>query len=820
MSSAGATARFGMRSARRRSGRIVATVMAVGAATALAVAAFGLAAQLEQLVGTASPTTAAQDLLPDGTVVVTAGTPGSTEPTAISTELVERAAAVEGVLDASGSYEQPIGVRIPRGSQDERPPMLRGLVFSSQWEPSRWMVVRGDAPTATTTPTSEGPALPVAMDLAGLVTAQADVGDTIRLQTPTGGVRAVVVAEVSTVPASNVDGAGGGRGEPEPAPALADAHVVVERDALAQLLGAQGRVDRITVTPVPGLGVDELTDRLSEVLPADLLLRSAADPDVAEARAVSAVSDGIVTVTWAVALVAALVAALLVANTLSIVAAQRSFEVALARCIGMSRQQVIGSFLVEATVIGTAAALLGLLLGLPLALLGARVLHPDTRSELLLTTPMVVTAVVVGLVVTLLAAVVPAWRTSRVAPVAALDAGRARRSGRSVLLAGVLPALALVRRGATGPLLRMAAGEPGRDPRRASAVVATLFVSLVLVGAVLTVSASVRTSISEQYVNRSDADLYLRRRGVVRVDAQALEARLGAADRAGYVDLSRVEGSLRGPDGVEPIVRSASLSEVPGLFDLDLVSPGDPQGGALLSSSTAASLGVEVGDDITLRSTSGRDATVGVRGIYRNSALVGPALVDRTVVRGVDAEGTFEFAAIDLDEGTSATRARRWIDRNIGGFNRLGVDTPRGFAATDSDIAETVTRLVLVLLTGTLALGAIGAANNVGLSVVERQRELSMLRAIGATRRQLRRLVTVEAALLCGLVGIVAAGIGAGAGVMVLRLAPEQLATATTVPWAGLAIIVAVSIGLGVLAAAVPAHVAARRPPLEGLDGG
>jgi hypothetical protein len=273
--------------------------------------------------------------------------------------------------------------------------MLRGLVFSSQWEPSRWMVVRGDAPTATTTPTSEGPALPVAMDLAGLVTAQADVGDTIRLQTPTGGVRAVVVAEVSTVPASNVDGAGGGRGEPEPAPALADAHVVVERDALAQLLGAQGRVDRITVTPVPGLGVDELTDRLFEVLPADLLLRSAADPDVAEARAVSAVSDGIVTVTWAVALVAALVAALLVANTLSIVAAQRSFEVALARCIGMSRQQVIGSFLVEATVIGTAAALLGLLLGLPLALLGA-VPAPRQCSELLLTTPMVVTAVSSG----------------------------------------------------------------------------------------------------------------------------------------------------------------------------------------------------------------------------------------------------------------------------------------------------------------------------------------------------------------------------------------------------------------------------------------
>lgn len=834
MSSAGATARFGIRSARRRSGRIVATVLAVGVATALAVAAFGLAAQLDRLVGTTSATTV-EDLLPEGAVVVTAGTPGATEPTAISAELVDRAAAVDGVLDASGSYEQPIGVRIERGSQDERPPMLRGLVFSSEWDPARWQLLRGVAPTA---PIAAGDAIPVAMDVAGLATAQADVGETIRLQTPTGGVDAVVVAEVATAATPSADGRTNGDDPTTAATAaLADAHVVVDPDVLGALLGAQGRVDRITVTPVPGVGVDELTGRLAEVLPDDLRLRSAADPEVAEARAVSAVSDGIVTVTWVVAVVAALVAALLVANTLSIVAAQRSLEVALARCIGMSRRQVVGSFLVEAAVIGASAATIGLLLGLPLSLLAARVLHPDTRSELLLTTPMLVTAVVVGLGVTMVAAAVPAWRVARVAPISALDAGRARRGGRSVLLLAVLPVLALVRRLSRGPVLRMAAGQPGRDPRRASAIVGTLFVSLVLVGAVLTVSTSVRNSIDEQYVSSSDADLYLRRRGVVRVDAGSLEARLGAEGRSGYVDLSRVEGTLRGPDGVEPVVRSAELSEVPALFDLELSDGAGPQGGAalrngsatsgrpdlaggaLLSSPTARTLGVGPGDLITLRSTSGSDVEVEVRGTYRSSAVVGPALVDRTVVRGVDAEGTFELAAIALDEGAPVDEVRRWIDRSIGGFNRLGVDTPEGFAATDTDIAETVTRLVLVLLTGTLALGAVGAANNIALSVAERARELSMLRAVGAARRQVRRLVTIEAALLCGLVGSVAAALGAAAGVAALRLSPDQLATSTRVPWAALVAVVALAVVLGALAAAVPARAAARRPPLEGLDG-
>jgi putative ABC transport system permease protein len=817
MSSVGATARFGLRSARRRSGGIAATVVAVGVATALAVAAFGLAAQLERLVGSTTPAAAMQDLLPDGTVVVTAGTPGSTEPTAISDELVQRASAVSGVLDAAGSYEQPIGVRIPRGSQDERPPMLRGLLFSSEWDPTRWTVLRGDAPVGPAVVTDDGPLLAVAMDRGGLVTAQADVGDTVRLQTPTGGVRAVVVAEVATVPVSAADGSTGSVDTSGGTPTVADAHVVVDRESLAALLGAQGRVDRITVTPVPGVGVEQLTARLTETLPGDLVIRSAADPEVAEARAVSAVSNGIVVVTWVVAFVAALVAALLVANTLSIVAARRSLEVALARCIGMSRRQVIGSFLTEGMLIGVAATVIGLAVGTPLSVLGARVLNPGTRPAAMLTSPMVATAIIVGLGVTLLAAIIPTWRVSRVAPISALDVGRARRGGRSALLLVVLPALTAVRRLASGPVLRMAAGEPARDPRRASAVVATLFVSLLLVGTVLTVSTSVQTSIREQYTSRSDADLFLRRRGVVRVDARSLEARLGAEGRAGYVDLSRVEGSLRGPGGVEPIVRSAALSELSGLFDLDLLDETDPEGTVLLSTTTADTLGVEVGDVVTLRSTSGADTELRVRGIHRNSAAVGPAVIEHAVARDAGAEGSFELAAIALQEGASVDGARRWIDRNIGGFNRLGVDTPDGFAQTDTDIAETVTRLLLVLLGGTLALGAVGAANNVALSVADRRRELSMLRAIGAGRRQVRRLVTVEAAMLCGLVGTVAAALGAGLGVVLLRMAPDGLATSASVPLAGLAAVVVVSVVLGALAAFLPAHLAARRPPLEGL---
>ncbi len=858
MSSIGAAARFGLRSARRRSGRIAATVVAVGLATALAVAAFGLSAQLQRLVGSTGVEMSIGALLPDGTVVITAGTPGATEPTAISEELVDRAGATEGVLDAAGTYEQPIAVRIARGTQDDRPPALRGLVFSAEWNPTRWTVLDG-APTFDVAspdevratgrgggPGADGP-LGVALDAGGLATAAASVGEPIRLQTPTGGVDAVVVALVEQT-APGVDGRSPSEGSAPPT--VADAHIVMPRADLARILGAQGRVDRITVTPRPGVGTEELVRRLRAVLPKDLELRSAADPTVEQARAVAAVSDGIVTLTTAVAVVAALVAALLVANTMSIVAAQRRIEVALARCIGMSRPQVMGSFLVEGLSVGVGAGALGLAAGVPLSVLAVRVVYPDTAATPMLTATMVLAALLIGVGVTVLSSVAPAWRLARTPPMAALGAVRSHRAHRSLLLVGVLPLLGLVGRaaGRRRPLLRMAAGQPARDPRRAGAIVATLFLSLTLVGAVMTVSASVRSSIQEQYVSDSGADLYLRRRGVVRVDPAALEARLGVQDRRGYVDLSRVEGSLVGPDGIEPSVRAASLGDAASVFDLGqpLLDAGNAQGGApggapaggsgrgsdgaptdvsadasaLLSEASAARLGVGTGDRVTLRSTSGRDEQAVVRGLYRNSSIVGPALVERSLADRVDADGTFELAGIVLDDRAPIDRVRRWIDRSIGGFNRLGVDTPAGFAATDTDIADTVTRLVLVLLSGTLALGAVGAANNISLSVNERRRELAMLRAIGARRGQVRSLVTVEAVLLTAGTGGLGALVGVGIGAVAVRSAPEQFAASVVVPWAALVIVVAVAAALGWSAAALPATVASRRPPLQGLDGG
>ncbi len=803
-------------------------MIAVTLAAALSVAAVGVAAQLDRSISGASGGSDPALSVPEGSVVVTAATSGATEPTALSDELVDTADGVEGVLSAGGTYEQPIAVRIEQGSQDDRPPMFRGLVFTSEWNPQRWRVVEGDAEllTLANDPEGSGERLNVALDAGGLLSAGARVGDDLRLQTPTGGIEVRVVAMVAPSSGSTGDGA----------PGIDDAHIVIDPAVLADLLGARGRVDRITVVPLPGVGVAELTSRLDAALPSGLRLSAATDAAVVEARAVSAVSTGIVAGTWAFALLTALVAALLVSNTFSIVVTQRSTELALARCLGATRAQAIGGVVAEAAIVGVLAAIGGLSLGIPLSMLGTSIVRSGGSVEALVTPGMVAAAVGVGQVITVLAATVPALRAGRVAPVEALRTATTRRRRRGPLLAALTPALWLVGRVVRRDrVASMAVAAPRQDPRRAAATVSTLLVGLGLVALVLTASTSVRSAIDDQFSTSSTADLFIRRRGVVRVDPAALEDRLGVPPgAAGFVDVSSVEGTLIGPDGTESVVSSSAADLMGSIVDLDVVE-GAPRAqgdsatpgatissasefGARLSTTSADRLGVELGDVVTLRSVSGDEVELTLDAVYRNTAFVGPATVDRAAAESVGADGSFEIAAIDLPAGLPVERVGRRVDRALAGFNRLTVDTPEGLAATDTDIAETVTRLVLVLLSGSVLLGGLGTANHISLSVLERRRELALLRTIGAERRQIRQLVTAEAIVLCSIAGVMGALGGTTIAVVGIRVAPEEFAATPVVPWGSLIVMVAASIALGAAAAALPARTAARRDALADLD--
>ena len=123
-----------------------------------------------------------------------------------------------------------------------------------------------------------------------------------------------------------------------------------------------------------------------------------------------------------------------------------------------------------------------------------------------------------------------------------------------------------------------------------------------------------------------------------------------------------------------------------------------------------------------------------------------------------------------------------------------------------------------MLLSGSVLLGGLGAANNVSLSVLERRRELALLRVIGASRHQVRAMVTVESMVLCGVAGVVGATLGTIAGVIGVGLAPEEFAATAQVPWSRLGLLVLGAVAIGAVAAAVPARASVRRDPLADLE--
>jgi putative ABC transport system permease protein len=715
--------------------------------------------------------------------------------------------------------------------------VLRGLVFTSAWSSDRWRVVEGEAPTLNDRPS--GGDLPIALDAGGERSADATLGDRIQLQTPIGGVSARVVGLVRPAGDGGADSVGqvsspvndGATGAMSIG--VIDARVVIDPRVLPALLDAEGRLDRITAIPVPGTDLDELAARLRSSLPADLEVSSAKDAAAVTAQTVQVISEGVATATFAFAALSAAVAALLVSNTLAILVTQRNRELALLRCVGLTTAQAGRIVMLEAAMVGIAGAALGLVLGIPLSMVGASFIQPGAQWL------MVGAAVLVGVGVTMFAAIVPAFRASRVPPLAALVAADSAQR-RGVVGWAMTPLLLAARALSPTTSVRMAVDNARRDLRRSGATAVTLIVGLGLISLVLTGSASIRAATQDQFVNASSADLYLERRGLVRISGDAVDERLAAAGvESGLVSVLAVDGSLRGPSGTIDQVSASRLDAVPRLFDLGLSGGAFPQGPAppiadfndadagtqgetdvgraMLSDGAAQTLGVGVGGDVTLRSVSGRERTLRVVGTYRGTAFVGPAVVERADAEAIAADGSFEVAAVDVPDRFDVADAAGYFGRNLRGFPKLRVHTPEEFAALNVGVANTVTRLALVVLSGALLVGALGAANTISLSVMERRRELGLLRAVGATAGQVRSLVRTEALVICGLAGLVGVSAGVVTAVVAVGRAPAEFAADPVVPWLSLGFVGVAALTIGAVSAALATRRQNAGGPLDAL---
>ncbi|KNX38452.1 FtsX-like permease family protein [Luteipulveratus halotolerans] len=611
--------------------------------------------------------------------------------------------------------------------------------------------------------------------------------------------------------------------------------------------------DRVVVD-----GPDSVVSALSATLGSAYDVRSGADQAEVDVDDVLGDANILTTMLLGFAAVALFVAAMVIGNTFSILLAQRTREMALLRCVGATRSQVRRTVLAESVGLGLIASIVGVAAGIGLAraaTAGINSTDSMTRIDGLAVSPRaLVVPLVVGLVVTVVAAVRPAYKATRVAPLVALRpeapvvvkgrAGRVRLAvaglltalGAALMVAGVaLPTAVAAVAGAMvsflgvmmlapvvvpafarllgRPLARLA-GTPGelaadnvaRNTRRTAATSTALLVGVALISAMTVAAGTGRATVEKELDRRSPVDVTVAsaserlpggvRDAVARVDGVAATATVTQAN-------VRVGGSARTVVAVDPTAAASVLRND------DTVS-GLRSGVIVVPESIATGLHVKDGSqlrvgDLSLRvETDGRD---------------GSLLMTTSDLRQVAPHAPVAEVWSRIADGADADRVMGDIGAATKEYDGLSVDG----GATQRLELQKQTDVILLIVTGLLAVAVlialVGVANTLGLSVLERTRESALLRALGLTRRQLRLTVLWEALLVggAGALGGVALGLVYG---MAGSLALLRELTDETVPafsWSTLALVAVGAALAGVLASVLPARRAARIAPASGL---
>jgi putative ABC transport system permease protein len=646
-----------------------------------------------------------------------------------------------------------------------------------------------------------------------------------------------------------------------------------------QLFGKPGKLDEIAVASAPNVATDQLLRQIRGVLPADTQVRTGAGQAHEDSKDTNSFISFLQKFLLGFGGVALFVGSFVIANSLSITIAQRTRELATLRTLGASRRQLLRSIIIEALVIGAIAAVIGLFAGLALAkglfALFNAVGFTLPNNGLTFETRTVVVSLLVGVLVTLLASLRPALRATRVPPIAAVREGATLPESRfarfrlpaSIVLAGLgfgglLWGLFAPGLGTAGVLFFMLGGtllvffgiallsvrlvaplagglgwpatkiggtagllareNAQRNPQRTASTASALMIGLALVTLVSMLAAGIITSFksSVDKIWKSADYAITAQNNFSPIPIAAAQAVAKTPGVTAMADVRAGEARAFNHTSTLTAVNPAATQ----MFQLDWKQgPGGSvlatlgADGAFVDTGYAKSHHLHLGSPIRLTFATGAQKTFILRGIFDpptggspfGSVTISDSTFDRFVAQP---ENLYSFV---LMKGGQTDANRAALDKTLKAFPNAKAATREKFIDNQISGLSSVLNILYVLLALSVIVSLFGIVNTLVLTVFERTREIGMLRAIGMTRRQVRRMIRHES-VITALIGAVI-GIALGIVLAALLIARVDFIV-LSVPVGQLIGFGIAAIFVGILAAIFPARRAARLNVLKALQ--
>ncbi|MFJ4810150.1 ABC transporter permease [Streptomyces longwoodensis] len=648
------------------------------------------------------------------------------------------------------------------------------------------------------------------------------------------------------------------------------------------LVGATDVFTNVNVTAAAGVSDAQLKKNVTAALGGDYKVQTA--KETADANQAS-VGDFLNVMKYAMlgfAGIAFLVGIFLIINTFSMLVAQRTREIGLMRAIGSSRKQVNRSVLVEALLLGVVGSVLGVGAGVGIAvglmkLMGQMGMHLSTDDlTVAWTTP--VLGLVLGVVVTVLAAYLPARRAGKVSPMAALRDAHAPADARAglvraviglvltgaggyalyvaanadkasdgslwlglgvvasligfvvigpLLAGGVVRVLGAVLLRVFGPVGRMAERNALRNPRRTGATGAALMIGLALVACLSVVGSSMVASATDQLDKTVGTDFIVQSDSGQVITPQAVQAIKSTRGLERVTEYKTLDANLTTPDGKVSKDETINAADPTYAKDLrtktvagDLADAYRPDSMSVFEG-FAKDHGIKLGSTVSVAFKDGRTAKLTVRAITSDDVVIDKGAMYAsiaTAARYVPAD------RMPLDQLVFATAKEGQQDAAYTSLKSALHDYPQYTVRDQTDYKQALKDQIgqlLNLIYGLLALAIIvailGVVNTLALSVVERTREIGLMRAIGLSRRQLRRMIRLESVVIALFGALLGLGLGMGWGATAQQLLALEGLKVLDIPWPTIIGVFIGSAFVGLFAALVPAFRAGRMNVLNAI---